>query len=138
MVLEPQKQIIGYSQEKRNKTKQNKIALWRKFPLWLRGIRTRRCLCKDTGSIPGQAQWVTDPVLPQASAQVTDAAHTQCCHGCGCGLSCGSDSTTSLGTFICHSCGHKKEKNIQIGCCPHWWVITGINAKWHDGSYVKN
>ena len=33
--------------------------------------------------IPGLAHWVKDPVLPKASAQVTDAAWIQCCCGCG-------------------------------------------------------
>ena len=39
------------------------------FPLWLSGLRFR----EDVGLIPGLAQWVTDPVLPQAAVWVSDA-----------------------------------------------------------------
>ena len=38
----------------------------------------------DVGLIPGLAQWVKDPVLQKAAAQVTDVA--QIWHGCGCGV----------------------------------------------------
>ena len=36
------------------------------FPLWLSGLKTPRSVRKDAGSIPGLAQWIKDPVLPQA------------------------------------------------------------------------
>ena len=54
--------------------------------------------------VPTVAQWVKDPTLPQAAAQVTDATWIPHCCGCGCGigLSSSSDSTPSPGTSVCH------------------------------------
>ena len=42
------------------------------FPLWFSRFRTQH-LCEDTGLIPGHTQWVNDPALPQAVAEVADA-----------------------------------------------------------------
>ena len=50
------------------------------------------------GLISGLAQWAKDPPLPWAVMWVTDAALIWCC-------GCGSNSTPSLGTSICH--GHR-------------------------------
>ena len=80
---------------------------------WLSGLRTLHCVCEDVGSMPGLVQWVKDLVLPQAAAQVADMVWSQCCLGCGIGLSCHSDSTPSLGTYMCWRCGcvvKKKKK----------------------------
>ena len=40
---------------------------------------------KDTGSIPGLAQWVKYLAMPSAVVQVKDSAQTLCCCGCGIG-----------------------------------------------------
>ena len=69
-------------------------------------LGTRRSLREDAGLTPGLAHWVMDPVLLQDAVKVTDVAW----NWCGCGLSCCSSSSPSLGTEICHKCGKKKTK----------------------------
>ena len=54
------------------------------------------------GLIPGLAQWVKDPTLPQAMA-----SHIAVAVAVADGY--GSESASSLGTFICR-CGTKKTK----------------------------
>ena len=53
--------------------------------LWLSGLRTQRCRCEVSGSIPGLARWVKDPELPQAVVQLADVAPILSCCGCGVG-----------------------------------------------------
>ena len=44
------------------------------FLLWVNGLRTQHSVCEDVSLIPDLTQCVKDLALPQAAAQVTDAA----------------------------------------------------------------
>ena len=60
--------------------------MFQEFQLWFNGSRTQLSLHKDAHLITGLSQWVRDPALSQAVAQVTDAAWIWCHYGCDVGL----------------------------------------------------
>ena len=86
--------------------------------MWLSRLRNRHSVPEYAGLIPGLTQWVKEPVLLQAAAQVTEVA--QIWHCCGCGVSC-SNSNPSLRTSLCHGCGPKKKKVTS----PNFLILLG-------------
>ena len=84
------------------------------FPLQLSRLRTQHSVYEDVGLIPGLTQWIKDPALPQAAAQVADIDQI---HSIVVAVaqasSCSSDSTPSLGTSICSRC-RPKTKTAKI------------------------
>ena len=65
------------------------------FLLWLSRLRTQHSVPEDASFIPGLTQWVKDPALLQAAAQVADAAQIQGYCVCGRGPSCSSYSPSA-------------------------------------------
>ena len=84
----------------------------KKIPIVAQRVKDLRLFSEDVGSIPGLVQRVKDLALPQAVAHVTDVNGIRCCCGCGLGLTCSSDSTPGLGTYIIVGTAIKRKKKI--------------------------
>ena len=58
------------------------IKLTQGVPVVAQQVKNLTSIQEDAALIPGLTQWIKDPVLPQAAAQVTDEAWIQHCCGC--------------------------------------------------------
>ena len=82
----------------------------KEFLLWISGLRMRHSVCEDANSMPGLSQWVKDPALPQAAAQITDMAWISCCCDCGCGQKLHLQFNPWPRNLISCRCSPKKKK----------------------------
>ena len=75
----------------------------REFPLWLSGQSTKHSVHEDADLIPGSRIWRGYKLWYRWQMQLRSGIAVAVA------VSCSSDSTPSLGTSICHRCGHKKK-----------------------------
>ena len=57
-----------------------------RVPIVAQQVKNPTSILEDLCSVPGLAQWVKDPALPQAVMYIADMAWIWCCCGHGVGL----------------------------------------------------
>ena len=79
--------------------------------------------------IPGLTQWVKNPALLQAVAQVRDVACIRCCCGCGVGRSCSSNSPLAWELAYVAGMALKTKQNEQNKTKPFFASLTLKNIR---------